>query len=215
MLCIAMVDDHRLVREGVRHILDAQTDMKVGFEFESGKEVVSHLQQDNNIDLLLLDMSMPGCNGVELLQEIKKLKPDLPVLVLSMHPEEVYGTRAIRAGATGYITKDSDLEELLRAVRTVARHQLYMSTALASMVIKQVQKGSEILPSLSIRELQVLKMLAMGQSVSAIASDLFVSIKTISTHKTNIQNKLGVSSTAHLVHYAIKHQLIDVYELFS
>lgn len=215
MLCIAMVDDHHLVREGVKHILDAQTDMQVSFEFKSGKEVISHLQQDTSIDLLLLDMSMPGCSGIELLQKIKKLKPDLPVLVLSMHSEEVYGARAIRAGATGYITKDSDLEELLRAVRKVAKHQPYMSSTLASMVIKEVQKGSESLPNLSVRELQILKMLAMGQSVSAIASELFLSIKTISTHKTNIQNKLGVSSTAHLVHYAIKHQLINVYELFA
>ncbi|MBU6460478.1 MAG: response regulator transcription factor [Proteobacteria bacterium] len=210
MIDILIADDHTLFREGLKQIIHDEQDMQVAGEAVDGQDVLRQLR-DRFWDVLILDMSMPGKNGIALIQQIKASHPDLPVLVLSMHHENQFAIQAIRAGASGYITKNSATGQLIDAIRKVHAKGLSMSPAIAEKLALQLRHPSHDLPhaNLSSREFQIFHMLVEGQKLSAIAATLSLSVKTVSTHKVNILHKMEMASTAGLVHYAIRHHLFD------
>ncbi len=206
---VLLVDDHTIVREGLKRILEATEEGWIVKEEGSGFQALDSLRR-NPIGLVIVDLSMPGMSGLELIRRIRAEWPRLPVLVLSMHAEEEYALRAFKAGANGYVTKDSAADELVAAARRVARGGTYVTTSLAEHVVQQLN-GSVDLPRharLSDRELEVLRRIAAGQRPSEIAEALHLSVKTISTHKTHIMDKLQAPGTAALVRYAMQHGLL-------
>ena len=208
-LRVLLVDDHTIVREGLKRILGATQDGWIVAEQGSGFRALDHLRH-HACDLAIVDLSMPGMSGFELIRRIRAEFARLPVLVLSMHAEEEYALRAFKAGANGYITKDSASDELAVAARKVARGGTYVSTSLAERVVQQLN-GSVDMPRharLSERELEVLRRIVAGQRVSEIAEALHLSVKTISTHKTRIMDKLQAPGTAALVRYGLQHGLL-------
>jgi DNA-binding NarL/FixJ family response regulator len=203
-----LVDDHTIVREGLRRILEGTTEGWRITEEGSGFQALDRLRRET-FDLAIVDLSMPGMGGIELIQRIRSEWPRLPVLVLSMHAEEEYALRAFKAGANGYVTKDSAAQELIGAARKVAGRGSYVSPALAERVVQQLN-GSIDEPRharLSDRELEVLLRIVAGQRSAEIAEALHLSAKTISTHKTRIMDKLQLHSTAALVRYGIENGL--------
>ncbi len=209
MIKILVADDHSVVREGIKQILAGQKDMVVEDEAVNGQEVLSRTAQ-KNYDLILLDISMPGRSGLEILEEIKTRHPKLPVLILSMHPEEQYAVRTLRAGAAGYLTKASAPQELISAIQKVSRGGKYVTVSLAEKLAFELDAGAER-PShekLSNREYQVMLMLASGKSVSEAAQELCLSSKTISTYRTRILEKMRMKKNAELTLYAVKNNLI-------
>ena len=205
-LQVLIVDDHTIVREGLRRIF--QGDGWVVTEESSGFQALDRLRREA-FDLAIVDLSMPGMSGIELIQRIRAEWPRLPLLVLSMHAEEEYALRSFKAGANGYVTKDSAAQELVAAARKVARGGAHVSTSLAERVVQQLN-GSVEVPrhaKLSNRELEVLRRIVAGQRSTDIADALHLSVKTISTHKTRIMEKLQVHSTAALVRYGIENGL--------
>jgi two-component system invasion response regulator UvrY len=209
MIRILVVDDHTVVREGIKQILAGQEDMFVEDEAESGQEALNKLTK-KNYDLILLDISMPGRSGLEILEEIKLKQPKLPVLILSMHPEEQYAVRTLRAGAAGYLTKASAPQELISAIRKVARGGKYVTASLAEKLAFELDAGAEKPrhEKLSNREYQVMLMLASGQSVTEVAEELCLSAKTITTYRTRILEKMDMKKNAELTLYSIKNNLI-------
>lgn len=211
MIRLLMADDHAIVRDGLRRILASAEGIEVAGEAVDGHEVLARVRS-TRYDVVLLDMSMPGRSGIDLIKQIKSECPKLPVLVLSMHAEEQYALRAIRAGASGYLSKDSDQQVLIAAIRKVAAGGVYLSGSVAEQMAMSLQTGaSAALPhqNLSDRELEVFLALVQGEAVGAIAQRLHLSIKTVSTHKTRIHEKMGMASVAELTQYAISHQLIE------
>jgi two-component system, NarL family, invasion response regulator UvrY len=210
MIKILVVDDHAVVREGIKQILAGQADMVVEDEAGSGTETFSKVMKQN-FDLLLLDISMPGRNGIEVLEEIKSLRPKLPVLILSMHPEEQYAVRMLRAGAAGYLTKASAPQELISAIRKVSRGVKYITISLAEKLAFDLDAGADkpLHEKLSNREYQVMLMLASGTSVSEVAEELCLSVKTVSTYRTRIMEKMGMKKNAELTLYAVNNNLLD------
>ena len=209
MIRILVADDHTVVREGIKQILAGQEDMFVEDEAESGQEVLNKMTK-KNYDLILLDISMPGRSGLEILEEIKLKQPKLPVLILSMHPEEQYAIRTLRAGAAGYLTKASAPQELISAIRKVARGGKYVTASLAEKLAFELDAGAEKPrhEKLSTREYQVMLMLASGQSVKEVAEELCLSAKTITTYRTRILEKMDMKKNAELTLYSIKNNLI-------
>ncbi|HON39440.1 MAG: response regulator [Desulfomonilia bacterium] len=212
MIRILVADDHTVVREGVKQILSAQSDIVVEDEAEDGKETLEKVLR-GSFDMVLLDISMPGRGGLEVLEDILKSKPKLPVLILSMHPEEQYAVRALRAGASGYLTKASAAHELIGAIRKVSRGGKYVTASLAEKlaVALDSKADKQLHDRLSTREYQVMLMLASGKSVSEIARELCLSVKTISTYRIRVMNKMGMKKNAELTFYAMNHRLIDSY----
>jgi DNA-binding NarL/FixJ family response regulator len=210
MIKILVVDDHAVVREGIKQILAGQADMVVEDEAGSGTQTLSKVMKQN-FDLLLLDISMPGRNGIEVLEEIKSLRPKLPVLILSMHPEEQYAVRMLRAGAAGYLTKASAPQELISAIRKVSRGGKYITISLAEKLAFDLDAGADkpLHEKLSNREYQVMLMLASGTSVSEVAEELCLSAKTVSTYRTRIMEKMGMKKNAELTLYAVNNNLLD------
>jgi DNA-binding NarL/FixJ family response regulator len=210
MIRIVIADDHTIVREGLKQLLAAAGDLNVVGEARDGQEVMQQVR-DNDFDVLLLDMSMPGKSGTELIKQVKDEKPKLRVLVLSMHEEHQYAVRAIKAGASGYLTKDSASTQLVTALRKVSAGGAFISAEVAEALALSARSQREGPPhtALSDREYQVFQMLASGTSVSEIASRLNLSVKTVSTHKARLLEKLGARNQTELVHYALKHRLID------
>ncbi len=210
MIRILVADDHAIVREGVKQILADVSDMVVQDEAENGQETLEKVAR-NDYEVVLLDISMPGRSGLEILEDIKSERPKLPVLILSMHPEEQYAVRALRAGASGYVTKASAPQELIGAIRKASRGGKYVTASLAEKLALELDVVTEKPPheKLSNREYQVMLMLAEGQSVSEIAENLFLSVKTISTYRTRIMDKMGLKKNAELTLYAIHNKLID------
>ena len=207
-LRLLLVDDHSIVREGLRRVLEAQAKGWSIAEASSGFQALECLRQQI-FDLVIVDLSMPGMNGLDLILRIKNGSPALRMLVLSMHAEEQYAMRAFKAGAHGYITKDSAAAELVAAVIKVAHGGTYVTASLAEQVVLRLNGGAAI-PShsqLSNREMDVLRRLVTGQRLTDIARTLHLSVKTVSTHKTNIQEKLQLPNLAALVRYGIEHQL--------
>lgn len=204
MIRVLVADDHKLVREGLKQILAAAPDLEIAGEAANGDEALA-LAKANDYDLALLDMSMPGMAGIDLIKRLKIEKPALRLLVLSMHGEQQYAARALKAGASGYLTKDTASEQLLRAIRKVAAGGVHISEAAAASLIER--GGAHA--ALSDREFEVLRMLAGGQGPTEIADLLNLSVKTVSTHKARILQKLGLGSTAELVRYAIENGLLE------
>ncbi len=210
MIRIVIADDHTIVREGLKQILSAAPDLAVAGEAQNGHEVLQRVRE-LDFDLLLLDMSMPGKSGTDLIKQVKSEKPKLRILVLSMHEEEQYAVRAIKAGASGYLTKESASSQLVSAIRKVAGGGAFISSAVAEQLALGAMPGAEGPPhsALSDREFQVLKLLVSGKTVSEIAEGLNLSVKTISTHKTRLMQKMNSSSQADLIRYALTHHLLD------
>jgi len=210
MIRIVIADDHTIVREGLKQLLLAAGDFEVVGEASEGLAVMQRVRE-LDFDVLLLDMSMPGKSGMELIKQIKSEKPKLRILVLSMHQEHQYAVRAIRSGASGYLTKESASTQLAQALRKVASGGAYITAEVAEQLALGAMPQAEGPPhaTLSDREFQVFRMVAAGRSVSDIGEELHLSVKTISTHKARLMQKLGVSTTNELIRYAIEHRLVD------
>ena len=208
MIRILIADDHAIVRGGLRQIIATTSDIVVAAEAAQGAEVVDKLRSCV-VDLLLLDMTMPGISGVDLIRRVRADQPSLPILVLSIHDEAQVASRALRAGATGYLTKDSDPDVLLAAIRKLADGGRFIDPKLVDALVFETQRG-DVPPheALSDREFQVLQMLAAGRSINDIADACSLSAKTISTHKMRLMQKLGLSNNAEVIRYAIRHGLI-------
>lgn len=204
MIRVLIVDDHQIVRDGLRRILAAHADLEVAGEAADGDEAVA-LVRERDYDVAVLDMSMPGLSGIDLIKRLRLEKPALRLLVLSMHGERQYAARALKAGASGYLNKDSAAEQLVGALRKVAGGGVHLSdAAAASLVAAQRSPRHE----LTDRELEVLRLLAEGLGPTEIGARLHLSVKTVSTHKTRVQDKLGVANTAELVRYALENKLL-------
>jgi DNA-binding NarL/FixJ family response regulator len=210
MIRILVADDHAVVRQGVKQILADEKDMAVKDEAQNGPETLNKVTE-NEYDVVLLDISMPGRSGLEVLEDIKAQRPKLAVLILSMHPEEQYAVRALRAGASGYLTKASAPHELIGAIRKVAGGGKYVTSSLAEKLADEMEIDTEKLPHerLSNREHQVMLMLAGGKSVSDIADELCLSVKTISTYRSRIMDKMDMKKNAELTLYAVHNKLIS------
>ena len=208
MIKILIADDHAIVRGGLKQIIATTADIVVAAEAAQGAEVVDKLRHCA-VDLLLLDMTMPGISGIDLIRRVRADQPALPVLVLSIHDEAQVASRALRAGATGYLTKDSDPDVLLAAIRKLADGGRFIDPKLVDAMVFETQRA-DVPPHelLSDREFQVLQMLAAGKSINEIADTCSLSAKTISTHKMRLMQKLGLVNTAEVIRYAIRHGLI-------
>ncbi|CAD6526662.1 Oxygen regulatory protein NreC [Paraburkholderia hiiakae] len=209
MIRLMVADDHAIIRDGLKKILSTAQDMHVVAEACDGAEVIEGLRS-TAVDVLLLDMSMPGKSGIALIQQIKASHPSLPVLVLSMYRESQYAVQAIRSGAAGYLTKNAESAELMDAIRRVVRGGSVVSALVAEKLVKQLHQPASSFPHtlLTAREFQIFQMLVEGNGINEIAHCLSLSNKTVSTHKANILTKMDIPSTAGLVHYAIQHGLI-------
>lgn len=209
MIEVAIVDDHQIVRTGFRELLSEDAGIGVSFEAGSGDQALA-LLQTHPCDVLLLDISLPDRNGVDVLRTVRQRHADVKVLILSGFPEESYALAMIRNGASGYLCKDCERDELLRAIRLVAQGRRYVSARTAELLADEMSgaRGALLHEALSSRELQVFLRLARGESVSAIASQLHLSVKTISTYRSRVTEKLDVSSNAELATYALRHGLI-------
>ncbi len=210
MIRIVVADDHTIVREGLKQLLSAASDLSVIGEAQNGHEVLERVRA-LDFDVLLLDMSMPGRSGIELIKQVRAEKPKLRVLVLSMHEEEQYAVRAIKAGASGYLTKDSASAQLVSAIRKVAAGGAFITDSVAQQLALGAMPQTDGPPhaALSDREFQVFRELVSGKAVSDIAAELNLSVKTVSTHKARIMQKMNMSNPAELIRYAIHHRLVD------
>jgi DNA-binding NarL/FixJ family response regulator len=210
MTNIFIADDHAIIRDGLKQVISFVPNMSVVGEAENGEELL-HCLRTLDVDVLVLDMSMPGKSGLALIKQIKAIKPEVSILILSMHQESQYAVQAIRAGASGYITKNAASGQLIEGIRKVAAGGSFISPAIAEKIVRQMHKPEMDLPhtKLTAREFQTFKMLVEGHSVNEIAKILSLSNKTVSTHKANILQKMDMSTTANLVYYALKHGLID------
>lgn len=208
MIRVLIADDHAIVRGGLKQIFALVPDIEVAGEAVDGGEVLDHLRREP-VDLLLLDLNMPGITGADLIRRVKAQRPQLPVLILSMHNEPQVAARMLRAGAEGYITKDCEPDILLAAIRKIAAHGRYVAPELAERMVFDGATSTDGLPHqlLSAREFEVFQLLAQGKTVNEIAAQLVISNKTVSTHKVRLMEKLQVSSLAELLRYAIDHKL--------
>jgi DNA-binding NarL/FixJ family response regulator len=205
---ILIADDHAIVREGLKQIVAETSDMVVSGEAAEGQQVLELIRQ-GEWDVVLLDIAMPGRGGIDTLRCLKQEKPRLPILVLSMYPEEQYAVRTLKSGADGYLTKESAPEELVSAIRKVSRGGKYVSASLAERLASQLamDAAKPLHESLSDREYQVMLMIASGISVKEIAEKLSLSVKTISTNRSRILNKMGLKNNAEIIRYAINQGL--------
>lgn len=204
MVRILLCDDHKIVRDGLKRILAATADLEVAAEASSGDEALA-LVKANDYDVAMVDMSMPGLSGLDLIKRLKIEKPALKLLVLSMHGEQQYAARALKAGASGYLNKDSAGEQLVLALRKVAAGGVHITDAAAASLLQASGKPPH--ETLSDREFEVMRLLVEGLGPTDIGERLHLSVKTVSTHKTRILEKLGLGSTAELVRYAMEHKL--------
>lgn len=216
MIETLIVDDHDILRAGLKHILAESGDIVVAGEAGDGFEALAKLRA-GRWDAMVLDMSMPGRSGVELIKQIKQEFPRLPILILSMHREDVYAVRALKAGASGYLCKDNAESQLAPAIRKVAGGGLFISAAVAERLAADMLKGGKAADAprhtlLSDREYEVFGHLVGGAGLTEIGRRLHLSVKTVSTHKTRILEKLGLGNTAELVRYAIRHGLLAEHE---
>jgi DNA-binding NarL/FixJ family response regulator len=206
---ILISDDHAIVREGLKQILADTEDLVVGGEAANGHEVLELIRQED-WDMVLLDLAMPGKDGLETLKELKKEKPKLPVLVLSIYPEEQYAVRALKAGASGYLTKESAPGELIAAIRKVSQGGKYISASLAEKLASHLVADADrpVHEFLSDREFQVMLLIASGKTVKEIADEMYLSVKTVSTYRVRALSKLGMKNNSEFTYYAIKQGLI-------
>jgi two-component system invasion response regulator UvrY len=210
MIKILIADDHSIIRTGLKKILKEEQDIAVIAEASNHSEVFNVLERETP-DMLLLDISMPGRDGLEILKEVKSLYPKIKVLMLSMHPEDRYAVRAIKSGASGYVSKESASEELVKAIRTVSSGSKYLSSVLAQKMIDYIGVETEMPPHelLSNREFQVLCLIASGKSIIQIGEELSLSPSTIATYRVRVMEKLKLESDNEITRYAIKNNLVD------
>jgi DNA-binding NarL/FixJ family response regulator len=210
MLKVLIADDHAVVRRGLKQILEETTDIVVCGEATNSDEVLEQVRS-KSWDVLVLDITMPGRSGLDILREIKYLVPALPVLVLSMHAEEQFANRVLKAGAAGYLPKESAPEELVKAIRKVCTGGRYISSAQAEKLIFMMEPGGEKMlhETLSNREYEVLRLIASGKTVTQIAEQSKLSVKTISTYRARLLEKMRMQNSAELTHYAIKNRLVE------
>lgn len=210
MIHVLIADDHAVVRAGLKQILSSTADVRVAAEAASGNEALAAIRAQR-FDVIVLDMSMPGRSGLDLIRQIKDEQPQARILVLSMHQEEQYAVRALKAGASGYLNKDSAPELLVGAIRKVAGGGAFISPNIAEQLAHGVirNQNQPLHTLLSDREFEVFQRLVAGQSVSAIADKLNVSVKTISTHKSRIMQKMGMESATELIRYALENGLVE------
>jgi DNA-binding NarL/FixJ family response regulator len=208
---VLIADDHAIVREGLKQILADTPDIVVAGEADNGLDAIK-LVRGNDCQVLLLDISMPDRSGIEVLKQIRKEMPQMAVLMLSMHREEQYAIRSLKAGAAGYLNKQSAPNELVNAIRQVAKGLKYISPTLAQALALQVGEDHEtqLHDTLSDREYQTLVMIASGKTITAIAQELSLSVKTVSEYRSRLLVKMKLQNSAELTHYAIKNQLIDL-----
>ena len=210
MTNVLLVDDHTIVRKGLKQILDETEDIVVLSEASNGQEAIEEVDR-NSFDVIVLDISMPGMSGLDVIKQLKTVAPALNVLVLSMHPEEQYAIRSLKAGAAGYLTKDKAPEELITAIRRVATGARYISSTLAERLASILNNGSAKAPheTLSDREYQILCLIGAGVTVRQIADQLSLSIKTVSTYRTRLLRKMNLETNAELMRYTLDNQLVD------
>ena len=210
MIKILIADDHPIVRKGLKEIIEVTPDMMVGDEASNGQEALEKVRK-SDFDVVLLDISMPGRSGLDILKELKSEKPELSVLVLSIHPEEQYAVRVLKAGASGYLTKESAPDELIAAIRKASKGRKYVSSSLGEKLAFYLEIDAEkpLHETLSDREYEVMRMIASGKTISEIAKKLFLSVKTISTYRSRILEKMRMKSNAELTHYALKNRLVE------
>ena len=208
MIRIAIVDDHAVVRAGLRQYFAEQIDFQVVAEAASGREALDIVRK-GEVDVILLDISMPDQSGIDVLAAIRARAPDLPVLILSGYAEEHYATTLLRQGASGYLNKDCDPEEILRAIRTVSRGRKYITAGVAERLADGLGGDKAAHELLSERELQVFMRLAQGETIGHIAESLSLSVKTVSTYRTRVMEKLQLESNSDLTYYALKNGLIQ------
>jgi two-component system invasion response regulator UvrY len=210
MIRIIIADDHAIVRAGLKQFLAAEKDMVVTGEAADGMETLACVRKAE-CDVVLLDISMPGKNGIDTLRQLKRSRPDLPVLILSAYSEEQFAVSLLRAGANGYISKETASDQLVAAIRTVIGGGKYVSPGVAQVLVSDLSSDSDKPPhtTLSKREFQIFYRLASGESVSKIAEELFLSVKTVSTYRARILEKMQMSSNANLTYYAVKNKIIE------
>ncbi len=210
MIKVLIADDHTVVREGLKKIIEEASEVDTVAEVDNGLEALENLRK-HDYDVVILDISMPGRNGIEVLKDIKELKPSLPVLILSMYPEDQFALRAIKAGASGYLTKKSASRDIRTAIREVYQGRKYISPELAQQMAYEFDESGH-LPlhhQLSDREFEVMRLLASGKQVSDIAEELSLSVQSISTYRSRILEKMNMKNNAELMYYAIKNNLVD------
>lgn len=210
MIRILIADDHAIVRAGLKQFIAGEKDMVVSSEAADGMETLACVRK-GDCDVVLLDISMPGKNGIDTLRQLKRSRPDLPVLILSAYSEQQFAVSLLRAGANGYISKESASEQLVTAIRTVMSGGKYISPTVAQVLVSDLSSDADKPPhsTLSKREFQIFYRLASGESVSKIAEELFLSVKTVSTYRARILEKMQMSSNADLTYYAVKNNIID------
>jgi DNA-binding NarL/FixJ family response regulator len=212
MIKVFIVDDHEIIRVGLKKILKEESDFIVVGEAQDGVQLFEIMQKpDFDCDIMLLDMNMPGRSGIDLLSDLKTIKPELHILVLSIHPEDKFALRTLRAGASGYLCKDIALDELVVAIRKIYTKGRYLSPTLAEQLAFDVMPQQDALPheQLSNRELEIMFMLAAGKNVKNIAAELNLSISTVFTYRVRIFEKLKIKNNVELTHYAITNMLIE------
>jgi two-component system invasion response regulator UvrY len=209
MINVLVADDHAVVRRGIRQIISEDPEINVLGEASNADEIMAQLF-DQNWNIFILDITMPGKNGLDVMIEIKRKRPEIKVLILSMHPEEEIALRALKTGASGYLNKDSVPGELIKAIRKIYSGGKYISSALAESLAFNFEKDTGIprFELLSEREFQVMCLIASGNTLSQIAEELSLSVKTVSTYRTRILEKMNMKSNVELTHYAIKHKLV-------
>jgi len=205
---ILIVDDHEIVRKGFKQVISRMKDMTISGEASTGEEAIQKIKKEN-FDVVVLDLSLPDKSGVEVLMEIKRIKPNLPILVFTIHSERQYAIQLIKAGASGYITKDAPTELIIQALHKISEGKKFITPSVAEEIANALEKGETRLPHelLSQRELVVLMGIYQGKSLKEIASQLFLSEKTISTYRYRILEKMGMHSNAELIRYVDKHNL--------
>jgi two-component system, NarL family, invasion response regulator UvrY len=209
MTKILLVDDHPIVRQGIKQVLAGAFHPALVGEAANAEEGMSEIR-GSDWDVMVLDLTLPGTSGLELLKDLRRERPTLPVLVLSMHPPEQFARRVMNAGASGYLTKDTSPTELIKAVSEVIAGRRYLNPAIIEELVANLpERGQRPHESLSDREYQVMRMIASGLTVSQIALRLSLSVKTVSTYRARVLEKMGMQTTAELMHYGIQHGLVD------
>ncbi len=207
---VIIVDDHELIREGLKKVLIKNSDIEIVGEACNSQELLDFLNH-NTVDIIILDISMPGRSGLELLRDIKDIHPDVKTLVLSMYPEDRFAIRTLKAGASGYLSKQSAAKELVNALRKIMTGGKYISQALAEQLALEIETPSDkpLHEKLSNREFEIMLKISLGKSVSEIAEELALSVNTITSYRTRLMQKMNMRSNAEIIRYAIKNQLID------
>lgn len=210
MIKVLIADDHAVVRQGLKQILAETSDMLVVGEASTGAEALEKVRNEES-DVLVLDMAMPGPSGLDILKEVRATRPKLPVLILSMHPEEQFAVRLLKAGASGYLNKESAPDELVKAIRKVVAGGKYVGPILAERLALDISADSDkpLHETLSDREFQVMCLIASGKTVTEIAEALSLSVKTVSTYRARILEKMNLTTNAEVIRYAIQNQLVE------